>query len=48
MLFSFSVCTTDLFIGPFKMEGSQVHINDGPRVTVNPYSWTKVHIPNLI
>ncbi|XP_066327330.1 serine carboxypeptidase 1-like isoform X1 [Miscanthus floridulus] len=28
--------------GPFKMEGSQVHINDGPRVTVNPYSWTKM------
>ncbi|KXG30159.1 serine carboxypeptidase 1 isoform X5 [Sorghum bicolor] len=29
-------------IGPFKMEGSQVHINDGPRVTLNPYSWTKM------
>ncbi|AQK70854.1 Serine carboxypeptidase-like 19 [Zea mays] len=28
--------------GPFRMEGSQVHINDGPRVAVNPYSWTKM------
>ncbi|KAG2650814.1 serine carboxypeptidase 1-like [Panicum virgatum] len=29
-------------IGPFKIEYSQVHINDNPRVTTNPYSWTKM------
>ncbi|OEL21638.1 Serine carboxypeptidase-like 2 [Dichanthelium oligosanthes] len=29
-------------IGPFKIEDSQVHVKDDPRVTVNPYSWTKM------
>ncbi|KAJ1279069.1 hypothetical protein BS78_04G127000 [Paspalum vaginatum] len=30
-------------IGPLKMEDSkQLHINEDPQVTVNPYSWTKM------
>ncbi|PAN05968.1 hypothetical protein PAHAL_1G186000 [Panicum hallii] len=29
-------------IGPFKIEYSHVHIKDNPRVTTNPYSWTKM------
>ncbi|TVU30131.1 hypothetical protein EJB05_21738 [Eragrostis curvula] len=29
-------------IGPFKIEVSQIHVNDDPRVTKNPYSWTKM------
>ena len=36
--------TTFCFAGPFKIEYSQVHIKDNPRVTTNPYSWTKVYI----
>ncbi|WVZ75729.1 hypothetical protein U9M48_023762 [Paspalum notatum var. saurae] len=30
------------FTGPFRIYSKQLRVNDDPRVTINPYSWTKM------